>query len=230
MPLYKKHPLSYYAKKKKKVPPMKKKAYRRLGRMNPIKSSIPEHLQTALIYNTGQIGSTTTTTPGGFVIYVNNLYDLFNNSAYTQPRMFDQLAALYQKYRVNAVKVEIMCSELTGSGYFAHGFFQHDYTASNNNLKSMAEDCRYRIVTTSSNKGPMNLRAYRKLHSVEDITPRQYREDDNYQAAVNASTTFKPQFRLYFQALDETTSHGFWVQCRFVFYTTFFQLKQPSAS
>lgn len=193
-------------------------------------SSLKERQTCALIYATGQTGSTTTTTPGTVTYYINNLFDVTNDSTYKQPRYFDQMAALYNMYRVNAIGYKFDVAALTGSSWFAVGLVPHDYTLSTNSFKSLQEDPRFKIYTTSLNRGPLVIRGFRTIHSIEDIPKNQLHVDDSYSSMVNASVTYKPQLRLYWQSLDETQAYGHWIQGQLTFYTTFFQLKQPTAS
>lgn len=196
----------------------------------PVKTSLPEHMNCRLTYYSGQQGATTTTSPSVYTVYVTDIYDLMGDSTYKQPRYFDQLAALYQRYRVNAVKYEFDFSPLTGSSYVAHGLFPDNFSSTTVGKKTFEEDPRWRIMVSSTNRGPIKVRGYKSIAAIEDIPKRVIRDDDSYNPQVTEPPTRKPSLRIGFQALDEATSYGHWLNGKIVFYCTFFQLKQPSAS
>lgn len=235
MPLFKRRPPSSYFIKKKKTKGVPKMTAKQRSRANfrilrSIGAPLPEHLHTKITYSIGQIGSTTTTTIGEKIFYVNNIFDLLNNSAYAQPRYFDQLATLYQRYRVNACRYELDCAPLSGSSFFAVGFFPSTYSPPASSLKICQEDNRYRMTIASLNSGATKIRGFRSIASIEDVPKRVIRDDDSYSADVTASVTNKTQLRILWQSLDETQNYGHWIQGRLTFYTTFYQLKLPAQS
>lgn len=216
--------------KKKRARPVRRRPRRQFkARPKRALTSIPEHMTCRLIYAVPQMGTTVTSTPGSWTGYFNP-YDILNNSSYAQPRFWDQMAVLYEKYRVNGLGWEIDCAALTGTSYFAIGCFPHNYMPPLSNLKAFREDPRYKIYITSLNRGPLKIRGYRSLASVEDMTKSAVRNDDMYNAATNASVTNKAQIRITWQALDEATSYNHWIQAKLIFYITFYQLKLPAAS
>lgn len=213
--------------------PLRKRPIRRtrkMGLRRPVRSSIPEHQYCKLIYYTGQIGATTTTTPAQVTYYINDIFDLKNDSSYKQPRFFDQMASLYQKYRVNAVKYEFDFAPLSGSSYVACGFFPASYGGTGPDRKAFEEDPRWRLSLSSTNRGPIKIKGYKSIAAIEDVPTRVVRDDDSYNAKVIEAPFTKPEFRIAFQALDETQSYGHWLNGRLTFYTTFYQLKQPAIS
>lgn len=223
--------------RKKRLPIRRRLNRKRIIRKRPIARipkqlgpSLPEHLTTKITLATGQIGTSTTTTMATKTYNFTNLYDLLNDSTYLQPRYFDQLSLIYNRYRVNAVRWEFELSALTGSSYFAIGCFPHDYTPAASNFKALQEDNRWKIYTTSLNKGPLHIKGFKTTAATEDVPKRVIHDDDSYSAEVNSSVVYKPFIRLAWQALDETASYGHWIQGRLTFYTTFYQLKLPSAS
>ena len=210
-----------------------KKTKRRMVRMPSYvvrRAGIPERMNVALSYNFGQIGTTTSTTPGTYTINPTNLYDLLNDSTYKQPRFFDQLAAMYNRYRVNAFKWEVEFAALTGTSYLAVGQLPHDVTVATNSLKAFQEDPRFKIYITSLNKGPIKRKGFRTIASIEDVPKSVVRTDDAYNAETTASVTYKPTLQLKWQGLDETASYGHWIQGHIICYAIFYQVKQPSAS
>lgn len=228
MPVFRKR--KPVVRRKRRMPRQMKKKFRRTRFPRQLGPTLPEHLTTKLTYCIGQIGTSTTTTAGGQIFYINNMYDILSDSSLKQPRFYDQLSAMYVRHRVNAIRWELEFSPLTGTSYLAVGCLPHDYSPPATNLKAFQEDYRYKIYITSTNRGPIKVKGFRSIASIDDVTKRQIHDDDSYSAETNQAVAFKPTLRTYWQSLDETQSYGHWLQGRLTFYATFYQLKLPVAS
>lgn len=217
----------------KRRKPIRRMPRRKMGvvkRAMNSRASIPEHMRCKLSYYTGQIGATTTTTPATALYYINDIFDLKGDSSYAQPRFFDQMAALYQQYRVHAISWDFDFAPLSGSSYIASGCFPDQFQPTTAGKKTFEEDPRWRLQLSSTNRGPIKVKGFRSIAAIEDVPKRTIRDDDSYTARTDAAPYKKPQFRLGFQSVDETQSYGHWLNGKITFYVTFFQLKQPTAS
>lgn len=224
-------PFKSRAKRSIKRKPMARPYKKRTNYLRrPLKTTIPEHQTVWLTYYTGQLGATTTTTPATATYYINDVFDLKNDSSYKQPRFYDQMALLYQSYRVVAVKYDMEFSPLSGSSYIAHGFFPTSYGGTGPDKKAFEEDPRWKINLTSTNRGPIRIRGQKTIAAIEDVPMKVITYDDSYNAKVIEAPFKKPELRFAFQALDETQSYGHWLNGKIMFLTTFYQVKQPAIS
>lgn len=134
-----------------------------------------------------------------------------------QPYGFDQLAAEYRRYRVNAVKVQLIFTDpgsdglVAGAGLMASGF--------SNNLAGQSVDaikerpnCQTRTVNASG-KQYVIMNFYADLARIEGISKKQYAGDmSSYSAPINQSPSQSPS--IVTAVGSDRGASGITVMCR----------------
>jgi len=160
-----------------------KSPYTMSSRLNPVAT----RLMTRLKYCDYQ---TLTTAAGpGFINYDWNLNGLFDpNLTGTghQPRGFDQLAALYNRYRVFRTRWEITFSPLGGSSVAALGCVMCSNAVGPATFNDCAEQT-FSVVRPFSYPSPITIRGSIDLAKLNGKTHQAYMADDTTQAIVSAN-------------------------------------------
>jgi hypothetical protein len=147
---------------------------------------IAPRLRTKLRYNE-QVGVTTSAGPG-YVNYDWNLNGLFDpNSTGTghQPRGFDQLASLYNRYRVYRTKWEIIAT-VTNSADGALLGVMPSNVPTPGTFNDLSEQT-YAVVKPFSQATPVVIRGQIGLAQLNGKSPEAYMADDTTGAQITAN-------------------------------------------
>lgn len=198
---------------------------RRSKRFNTVKNKmgitgpLSQKISTKLIYETGQIGVTTTTSPGTFTISLNDMFDPQYAIGGHQPRGYDEMSAIYGEYRVLAVKVNIYAQALS-SGSHVIGYAIDGSTTPPGDINSYME-ARNKKFKLGTLDRPTIISCYTSIAKALGVDYRRIRTDDNYRSGIGASPARIPYFHIFFQNNDESTSSGYNVRATITFYTEF---------
>lgn len=156
----------------------------------------PLHKSVVLRYSeTTSLSTTALSTQFGSTIYynLNSAYKPTGSSAGHQGYLYDQMIALYNKYRVNAVKVEIMWSTPGGSADIACGFSVNspssyvsfngktlDYITEMNNVQVS-------YISPSGNTRTVKQSFYLPIHKILGISKTKYNSSQIYEGGSGVS-------------------------------------------
>lgn len=185
-------------------------------------SFLPPVLRTKLRYQ-GFNSLSSTPTMATQVIRANSLYDPNLTGAGHQPRGFDELAALYNEYRVFGVYVDVSFKVTTNT--FAYvGWSQVASNVSAPTSINGVVECRRGFNKLIASDKVYRIRRYFSVAEVNSVSKEVVRADDNYKAAVSANPTEGPVIQIHAASPDESTSTV--VHCNYVL-TYYCQFMNP---
>lgn len=118
-----------------------------------------------------------------YQLRLNSIFDPNLTGVGHQPYGFDQLALLYNRYRVYACKWNLRFQTYTaGVNYYLCAFPSNDPPSSISNFDDIREKPRSKYVMQMSGNTPVTLRGKISLPSLTGRTKSQYMADDRYQA------------------------------------------------
>lgn len=186
-----------------------------IGLTGPLNTKIG----TKLVYETGQIGTTTTVAPGTFTIALNDMFDPQYSIGGHQPRGFDELSAIYGQYRVLAVKVMIYGQALsTGSHIMGYSINSSSVPPGDINSYMEARNKKFKFATSDR---PTVIKCYTSIAKAHGVDAARVRIDDEFAAGIGASPASVPYFHIFYQNNDESTSSGYNIRATITFYTEF---------
>lgn len=160
------------------------------------------------------------------VFRVNSLYDVDFSGVGRQPYGFDQMATLYHKYMVHAVKVSLVMTCPNEDGIVVGSMFQPfngGLTLTGRGVDEIKEKpmCVTRTLNNSGSK-VVTLSQYMPIHTIEGIRKSQM-DLDLYSALISANPTSTPWFRVAVGTLTGTGTGQCYVRTNVKFYCTFFE-------
>lgn len=178
---------------------------------------------------------------GGVNVYNMNslLAPLSGGGASTnQPTGFDQLATLYGKYKVNAVKVQLEFNDPSEDGMAcAFQFLSPAQVAIGNTIVgSSIADASARpdiSVISLNNTGTQKFSVGRffKMHKLGKVSKIQFEANiENWTALTNASPSFLCQLAVGCASYRTTNQPTVIIRVRILYYCTFYELKTLALS
>lgn len=169
-----------------------------------------------------------------YIFRLNSLYDPNETSTGHQPYGFDQLAALYRNYKVNAVLINVQFYDPSADGtVVAMELIPPGGTGTLAGKEvGFIRERPMAIVRTLNNTGSqrVNIKQYVPISTVSGVTPLQFKSNqEDFQALVGANPVKMPRLQLAACSPDGTAKT---VRARvsFVFYCTFFERVIQSVS
>ena len=208
-----------------------RRRYRRRFRRNMRvkKTILPRRLFTKLKYVTANIGQTTTTALAIHQFAANGLYDPDLSGTGHQPYGFDQLASIYNDYRVHGCQIKLTGRMLTSStsGVVMIGFNGSPAypTALGQAMESVKN--KYRIVNFQD---IFHLSKYAKINNIFGKSNAVIRADPNYAAGYGANPATLAYGYIGWQNFDEATSTGWNFNVEITYFCEFNDLKIMSQS
>ena len=124
---------------------------------------------------------------GQYIMNLNSLYDPDRSGVGRQPYGFDNLATLYNRYRVIATGWRIQQPNgASGSPVMTVCLPNNDVSITYADFGTMTENPRSRYIIQNPGAPVVTLNGKVSLPKLVGRTPAQYMADDNYQAVVNA--------------------------------------------
>lgn len=150
-----------------------------------------------------EVVTTDSTAVGQYVMNLNSLFDPNRTGGGHQPYGFDQLAALYNRYRVIACGWRVSaCLLSTSPSVVVAAMPSNDVSIVWNNFGELIETSRAKYITQNPGAAALYLQGKSYLPTLMGRTRDQYMADDQYQAIVTTSPT--ENALLYLQSFDNT--------------------------
>lgn len=203
---------------KKKIPYTKKLS---------IPTGVPDRVITKFKYQ-DQIYLTSATTVQ-HVFRINSLYDPDSTGTGHQPRGYDQWAAMYEKYRVNACKVSVSIVNAVNASQKVFMWADANQFPGALTFQDCAElpEGRATVIVPSSAASTSNY-GFKRYYSMKKLAGVSY-QDDIYSAAFGAN----PSTQIYCSIGAEGVSSptvGVYLNISMVFYCTLYDRRFLPAS
>lgn len=120
----------------------------------------------------------------------NGLFDPDVSGAGHQPYYFDQLSAMYRRYQVYGVKIQIWAQSNTGADgkpIYMTLWAQPSGDAVVNNPDQMVELFGSKTTILGAGEQPRYISKYWKCHQIYNVSKRNYNADPNYSALTGNS-------------------------------------------
>lgn len=194
---------------------------------------LPAKLRVKLTFDSGTITYTTGGAGNQQTYAANSLFDPVVALGGTQPRFFDQYAALYNVYNVAACLVQVQGQIVNSSAATSTGEIFLQWAPAGISLfgdhSSLDEYKQFRGRLVNSEK-PFYLRKYLKISDIEGVRPQHVQDDDLYSALVTANPSRVPQIGVTSFSFDDITTVSWAVRTKITYYATFYNLKNVTSS
>lgn len=200
--------------------------YRRKNRLTKMVSRtcpIPDRFYTTLKYN-DLISFTTSTSPVWHLFNMNSVFDPDATSGSNhQPFGRDQLATLYERYRVYSTSFSVEFINENALTFDA-GFILKS-TSSTTTLISTAREKPYSkfMILGEQTSNQRRLRGYCNCAKILGVTKERYRVDDHFQAAVASNPPLSPYLHVGVQACNRTGVNTVYCSVTIYYKVCFFQ-------
>lgn len=171
------------------------------------------------------------------VYSLNSLYDPDQTSTGHQPYLFDQYAGLYAKYRVDAVKVNMLWSTVGNANADMMTAYCLQPSQGGISLTGLGIDrcAEIQSVTTglvspSGNTRTMEQSFYIPLHKIEGISKKKYQDEDAYSALCTADPASQCQLSVDVGSPSGVAGEACICQVTLDYYCTFFERKVQAQS
>lgn len=219
------------APKKKRVRPTpvvsKKPVYKR--QLQILRGpGFPTGLQTKLKYS-DIIGITCTSgTPATYSWRGNSVYDPDFTSTGHQPLYYDQLTAIYNRYRVDGCKLKFTaCTD--GDTPMAVVVVPND---SGEGFATIGSACerKFSVERTVTKEFPQLMKTYAASNKIMGMTKDKYRDDDLNSAQYDANPTNIWYWNLITQTVNGSSTGTLRITLCLTYYVSFFEPKQIGQS
>jgi len=184
---------------------------------------------TRLVYEVGQIGTTTTTGLGNFQLRLNSLFDPQYTVGGGQPQGYDQLTQLYTNYRVHGARVDVYAQSLTPSNQSIVSLIHRTQVAVPSDVRALMESPNGKFCMLTSDK-PCHLSKYFPIAKILGITKVAYNSDAIYASGSGADPIQLSLCNISWCNINEVTSTGHNIRATITYYAEFFkpQILGPS--
>lgn len=168
-----------------------------------------------------------TSSSGSYIFNLNSLFDPDRTGFGHQPYGFDNLATLYNRYRVIACGWRVQePAGSTGLPLTTSAIASNDLSISWSNTGIMLENPRAKYITQNPGAPAMTLRGKQYIPALVGRTKAQYMADDSYQATVLTSPSEVAVLYLQtFNALSGDAIAGIGLQVLLEYTVEFYDLK-----
>lgn len=211
-------PLVIVPKKRKRRARISSRSLYNLGMKSS--SGFPNRMFMKVVYSDIK---TQTTTSGmhTFQFRANGLYDPDYTGTGHQPRYLDQLAQIYNDYRVHAVYVDAIVSTKTANINYIAGLSYHGSMAQTpSDLTELRESSRCKSITRNSSRVAY-LKWYLPMTKIFGRSKATLNGEKGYSAGFGANPDVTAGVSLHFQNLDGATSTDFVVNIRLTYFSEF---------
>lgn len=165
---------------------------------------------------------------------LNGLYDPNQHLGGHQPRFFDQLTPLYNKYRVNGAYVSATFNDPSGDGIFVGVNVYNSAVTQNSVAGKTTSDIRERKLATVypvNNTGTQRrtIGFYVPIAKILGLTSAQYQSDDQTESLVVADPV-KQAWLETFVVAPTTGVTAISLSLKITYYVTFFDYNAPAQS
>ena len=188
-------------------------------------SPVPDQFFTKLKYTEYlQFNTATGVTP--YLYNMGGLYDPNHSGAGHQPFGFDQLAALYERYRVYGVKYHILIQNTSGTYPVDVAVVLKPVTTLSTDMQTIAEKPYTQVRSlgvTSNAKCQYLFKGYVDNPKLLGVSKERYRVDDQYSALKTANPVLSPYLHMYWREVAGTTGITLNFKVHLTYYCKFFQ-------
>ncbi len=198
---------------------------------NPL--PFPERHRCALSYSELNKLTCSAATLTSFYYWQTSLYDPRGSAGGHQPLYFDQLSAIYSRYRIDAVQYEVSF-DITDAGsataVSGYGYLAAQKIATFDSDVELLEERPYtNRKAISLYTGPTIMKGRLLPHKVLGVTKQRYMNDDQYTATVGANPTLM-MFMTPYVWNQGSTSYSTSFRIKLTFECTFFELTTVAKS
>lgn len=196
----------------------------------------PDRMRCTLTYSSLYISVIANSAAAGRQQFsMNSLFDPDFTGTGAQPEYFDQLSALYNRYRVYGAAIKVVCLPFTTAGAQINVPTNVVLVPSAQSLASVNVDdaaglprAQNRVVTGNMDQSNVTLVA---AHSVSEILGvKDVEGADRLQATISASPAEQCLFSIIARTADGTTATSLGVSVRLTFDCEFFDRQTPLQS
>jgi len=191
--------------------------------------AIPDRLKTKLVYAAG--GQVTTGSAFSDKIWnINSVFDPDQSGVGHQPRYFDQLSLLYNRYRVLSATFDLSVRQRSTHGI--NVFLIPTNATTGLTAGGIPAELRRSGVAkiTSSNQPPAVMRVRFDPAAITGVTKTVYLADDRFQALTSANPTEAICAHQYVEAMDGATALDYEYMMQIVFEVEFYDALEPGSS
>lgn len=182
---------------KKRVPSKLNKPYTKINRM-----LVPERVFTTLRYS--EVLTLTCPVVGALTPYIfqTSIFDPDFSGGGHQPLWRDQLATLYNRYRVFGMKYKVVWKN-TQINQLSVAYVKHsDNSTTETNFNTLSERREGRAVALDSANGRCNYSSgYLSIPKAYGISKKEFYDDDGFISVIGASPTKMAYLHLYLMSL-----------------------------
>lgn len=152
---------------------------------------------------------------------LNSLFDPDYTGAGHQPMGFDQLAALYQRYRVYGCKWRVVFASQDTSQHVEVAVQSRPNPTISTNMQDILEKqyiTKAVLGVEGSGQGVRTLSGYTSISKIRGVPKSVVKNESDYGALISANPVFQPCLNIFVQNMNTAAS----VVCNFRIHLTFF--------
>lgn len=195
----------------------------RLGQLR--RTILPARLPTKLKAELSGNSTALTTILHSLVLRAGSINDVLFTGGVVRPRGYNELAALYRKYKVFGLKVKVSCSVAVGATAFVGFVTIPDNAALPTTTNGAMESrrCWGKIIGAESDKVHV-IQRYFSIPAVQEISKRQFTDDD-YSALFGADPIQDAHVAFVVGSPDQATTTTVNYNMEMTYYVTLSQSK-----
>jgi len=166
---------------------------------------------------------------GQYVMNLNSLYDPEQSGVGHQPYGYDQLATLYNRYRVIGASWNVVCMKQS-SAFCLSALPANESTPAITSGAQMRENPRAKFVYQNPGGVIKMVKGYTSIPSLIGRTKAQYMADDRFQVDVLANPQEYARLNILVNGPTDTPLAGEAIQITIEYTAEFFDLKQIGQS
>lgn len=218
----------FFKKRGKKAPRVARTSRRVTLSKTP--NAFPPRMDCNLVYYSGQVGTTTSTSMGFYQFRANSLFDPDLTGGGHQARYRDQMAAIYLWYRVKAITIKVECYGLTNNACSVVGIVPVAFNATPLFTQSNIHERRYKRVTIGGSQEPKVFQQTIPINAIEMMSRSEFEHEDDFKAQFGANPLRVPTINVCWQNIDEATSTGHNIVATITYHTHVWGLRQVASS
>lgn len=220
-----------YSRKNKKLTSRYNKKNYNNSLINRGPSIVPDSYSTKLKYTrTGTITSTSGV-PGVQTFRGNSLFDPDQTGVGTQPKGFDELAALYDHYHVSGCKIEVSAATASATQLDDLCILATtDASPTGSSIDVYSESPYSKRIFGIANQEKFKMKSYVSTTAIFGISKSKAKADDVYSALVTADPAAPWRWHVIYQSGDRSSTQGCTVTVQLTYYCTFYDRKDLNSS
>jgi hypothetical protein len=164
---------------------------------------------------------------------LNSIFDPDGTGVGHQPLYHDQLANIYQAYRVHGAKVIVNISNASVSANIqTHiAFFPvRDDLTTPSSIDQAVEQWRCRSVILPTDGTSVTFAQYYDCAKIQQVSKLRYKSSDDFMAGMGANPTRDTNWHMLVQSRDQSSSVTVNYTIEIIYYVELFGLVMPSTS